>query len=174
MSHQPIETWIFAREPLNPEQTQALQEHLAGCSHCRELAAAWKAIEPQLSRPALAAPAPGFTNRWQTRLAEERSMLQQRQAWLVLTLSVAAAGSFLLMVVTLVLFSFRSPLAWFLALVDRLAEVISLAAALLQAAGVVMEIVPAAWWASLGLLVGLLCAAWIISLQKFSPARRLL
>lgn len=84
MAHQPFETWIFAEEATTNEQARALEEHLESCAHCKALANAWADVRGSLHAPAMAMPAPGFSARWQARLAQSRERDRRRQAEWVL------------------------------------------------------------------------------------------
>jgi hypothetical protein len=91
MSHQPFETWLFEEDALEESEALALRQHLAECAVCRSLGAAWEEIGGLLGSPAIAAPAPGFADRWRGRLAVESERRRRRQAWAVLS-ATAAAG----------------------------------------------------------------------------------
>ena len=79
MNHQPFDMWLFEEETLSPDQDRALAEHLVSCEHCRVLASAWRAVEGQLLSTSQIEPAPGFTQRWRTCLANDRHRVGQRQ-----------------------------------------------------------------------------------------------
>ncbi len=70
MNHQPYEEWIFTDSAINNEQQAALQQHLASCSHCRQLQKRWQAAQMQIQTEGLAVPNAGFTQRWQASLPE--------------------------------------------------------------------------------------------------------
>lgn len=173
MNHQPFETWLFVEEPLPPEQELALQEHLQGCIRCTELAEAWRGVLPVLESRQLAEPADGFTSRWKERLERERLALQRRQSWFVFSVSMGGASVFLLMIVALVLFSYRSPVEWLLAVVSRFAGLISFANALQSAADVMNKIVHPGWWLVMAGMALLPAVLWIISLQRVTVTRRI-
>lgn len=84
MKHQPFDMWLFEEEALSPDQDKALAEHLESCEHCRVLAAAWSAVEDQILSTSQIEPAPGFTQRWRVRLADDRHRVGQRQLGAVL------------------------------------------------------------------------------------------
>jgi hypothetical protein len=107
MRHQPFETWIIAEQPLDPDQARALQSHLLECEDCRQLSTGWAGARASLSAAAQAAPAPGFTRRFQSHLAERRyhqQQLQIRRTFLFLlsgsVASLMALVAFLLFVIT--------------------------------------------------------------------------
>ena len=90
MKHQPFETWILLDEPLTPEQTRELEEHLHTCAHCRQLRDAWHGAQALMNESQAPEPAPGFTQRWEERLLLERrkQLLTRHQwhAWIILIL----------------------------------------------------------------------------------------
>jgi anti-sigma factor RsiW len=90
MNHQPFEEWLLSEEPLDETQAQALQAHLDQCQECAPLAQAWKSVRYELSQAPEAAPALGFTQRWQTRQAQRRFERQRRLAWLGTGLNLLA------------------------------------------------------------------------------------
>lgn len=98
MTHQPYEDWLFdAPQDLQPQQTLELQSHVARCAGCRDLAEALGQAEALLRRQGQAAPAVGFSMRFQERLAAERIRRHHRQSLLALLfgfagLSVLVAG----------------------------------------------------------------------------------
>ena len=71
MKHSQYKHWILDESVLKPEERKMLKEHLAVCKDCRQLKAGWEASQKMLVKPVLAAPAPGFTDRWQSTLARK-------------------------------------------------------------------------------------------------------
>lgn len=79
MVHQPIEKWIIEGTPLTSEQEQLLQDHLQKCSQCRELQNSVYSLDEMLMQATMSAPTAGFTQRWQTALAERQALKNRRQ-----------------------------------------------------------------------------------------------
>lgn len=100
MSHQPFESWIFSQDPLEIEQKHDLEAHLASCQSCAQLSAALTEMEKTFHDSPALSPAPGFTQRWQTRLALARQQRQQKRMWL-LTLGLFGAATLTLVVLFL-------------------------------------------------------------------------
>ena len=92
MNHQPFETWIYNEERLEPEEQQKLNDHLQSCEDCRRLSLALEGVRQTFSAAPSPAPAPGFTQRWQARLAGHKQMVQQRRMW-ILTLALFGLAS---------------------------------------------------------------------------------
>ena len=96
MNHQPFEDWLLSDEPLDQEQETSLRQHLTDCLKCTTLSQVWQSVEQELARTPQISPAPGFTERWQARLAEKRAQMQRRLVWWAIGFSSSAAlGIFL-------------------------------------------------------------------------------
>jgi anti-sigma factor RsiW len=80
MSHSPYDDWLFSDEPRTAQESEELRRHLAGCPRCRSLAEAWSDVRLDLEGSPAAAPLPGFTGRWQRRLALDRQRRARRQS----------------------------------------------------------------------------------------------
>lgn len=97
MNHQPFEDWLLAEEPLSADEQRRLDEHLAACPGCTRLAEAWGSTRAVLAAAPLAAPAPGFSQRWEARLVKERAARLRRRTLgisglLVMALALLAWG----------------------------------------------------------------------------------
>lgn len=117
MNHQPFEAWIFEPGAMSAEDRRSLQLHLAGCPQCQRLERRWQAVHQQLRARPLAAPAHGFTQRWQSGLAERRLQAQRRQAWKIFGFLVSGAF-FILMLLTGYMIATTSPIQWLMSLVN--------------------------------------------------------
>ena len=78
-THDPYEHWILKDGPLNEEQASSLNRHLAGCTHCQQVKLGWERAHQQMTGAEMAVPAPGFSQRWQSSLAERRASRQKNQ-----------------------------------------------------------------------------------------------
>lgn len=115
MSHQPFEAWILESEALTFEERRVLQEHLTTCKQCQQLERKWLAVHQQLRARPMVAPAPGFTQRWQSSLAERRAREQRKQAWRIFGILLAAA-TFILILLAGYVVTTSTPAAWLSAL----------------------------------------------------------
>jgi uncharacterized membrane protein len=79
MSHQPFETWLFSEETLTEEQQNTLENHLETCQQCGARSAAWGNVQKVIAMDTPPAPAPGFVQRWQSRLATHQQRRQTRR-----------------------------------------------------------------------------------------------
>ncbi|MBN1668223.1 MAG: hypothetical protein JW862_14115 [Anaerolineales bacterium] len=183
MNHQPFETWLLSDEPLETADALALAEHLATCQHCQQLQQAWAEVSDLFEHAPEVQPAPGFTERWQTRLQAEKQVdlaIRQRwQSWIGLILVANAAAMTLVLLGAGLLTTYDSPVQFLLAGIYRLSATVglvswfqSLVVPLLRT---LPAIIPVGWW-----LVGLVflmvvSLVWIFSLSrlvKFSSLLR--
>ncbi len=86
MDHRPFEDWLLNNQTLSVSEKRQLDAHLQGCSSCSALAE----VTLALKTVTMAAPAVGFSDRFQVRLAARKKALRRRNFWgfLLLTLSV--------------------------------------------------------------------------------------
>jgi len=96
MSHQPFETMIYQDAPRTTQQEAELQLHLRDCPQCARNEKAWLEVRSQLAAAPLVQPVPGFTKRWEQKLAMERVRQRERQVWYTILIIV---GSLLLLLV---------------------------------------------------------------------------
>ena len=92
MSHQPYETWLLSEENLAEEEEKALQAHLEECQQCQKLSHSWSQVQSLIASTSEPEPAPGFSLRWEQRLAVRKQHQQQRKMWF-LTLGLFALAS---------------------------------------------------------------------------------
>ena len=100
MSHQPFETYLFSDEPLTAEQQQSLDAHLKTCERCCAFSYSLNNFDTALRHSPSPLPAPGFTQRWQTRLVAHQQARQSRKLWLM-TLGLFALASVTLLILFL-------------------------------------------------------------------------
>ena len=83
MSHQPFESYLLGNELLSDEHQEALAQHLKACEHCYAYSLALAELDTVLHHSPSPQPAPGFTQRWQSRLAIHQQARQNRKYWLM-------------------------------------------------------------------------------------------
>jgi hypothetical protein len=184
MNHQPFETWLFSEDTLSPENEDALTTHIESCEQCQELQAAWTGVINLFDDTPQVEPAPGFVNRWQERLVEERQLdALIRHRWqsvimLILIGNVIAGLAFLLG--TEFLTTIQTPadliMPWVYRLTSALTFVNGVQNLSLTLFRTLTSIVPLGLWIALG--AGLIAsgAVWLISMKTLSvlPRRNLL
>ncbi len=94
MNHRFFEEWLLSEKELDPAQKQRLDEHLQTCEKCQTLARAWQEVHMEIELSEWVMPQPGFAQRWQGKLAEDRQKKHQRHAFWAFTLSSAVAALF--------------------------------------------------------------------------------
>lgn len=97
MDHQPFKDWIFARDDLSPDQSYSLQEHLQACETCRHLDSALSAVELTFHKVPYAVPAPGFTTRTLSYVAQHQAQQQKRKGWISIGLTVLIVVSLVIL-----------------------------------------------------------------------------
>jgi hypothetical protein len=138
MNHRPFEDWLLDDQPLLPEQKRDLQSHLRSCSSCSAIAESNLALHT----PRMVLPSPGFSDRFQVRLARRRS--EQRWRQIVGTLVLVLGGLALLYWVAgpAIQEALRSPAEWITTAVGYLLYVLSSVQALGEAGTILLRVVP--------------------------------
>lgn len=93
MKHQPFEKWLLEQDALQQADRLVLSQHLADCEHCRRLALAIQDVDRKLMSAGMQAPAPGFTGRWRSRLAEHRRRTHQVQTTAIVLALIAGLSA---------------------------------------------------------------------------------
>ncbi len=177
MTHETYETLLFSDAPLSPEDQKSLQAHLQTCQSCRQLAAAWQAVEADMRTAPLLEPQPGFSNRWLEHLEMDRQRLQRRQALAALQFYIA--GAFLLFGSLLILYwpTLQSPgtliLGWLshlMVLVYFIGSTTDLLSSIVLTA---VRQIPLIWWVLLAGITTELGVLWVVSFRLLTNPRRL-
>ena len=180
MKHKPFETWILLHEPLLPDQDQALDEHLKDCQHCRQLKQALMGAETLFQTTFDAQPAPGFSQRWQARLEEDRQEEMSRRhrwhSWMALIVMGNTVAFWTVILSQQLLTTFNSPAEFFLMWVFRFTSLYSS----ITVAGHILStlidtlpgLIPPAGWAAILSLFGVGGLLVMVSMAKFSQLSR--
>lgn len=138
MNHLPFEEWLLNSSPITAEQQRDLDLHLRTCGYCFALAETGKV----LSTAKMAAPTPGFTMRFQARLAERKIADRRRKLWGAalftlggLVLLMWAVGPYLASFIA-------SPATWISVVVGWFVFVGTTLFALLDAGMVILSVIP--------------------------------
>jgi predicted anti-sigma-YlaC factor YlaD len=101
MSHQPYETFLFSDEVLDQEEQDLLDAHLKACEVCTALSKSFSNLQLAFSSSSFPEPAPGFTERWQFRLASAQQRRQIRNLWMM-TMGFFALASLTMLIIILI------------------------------------------------------------------------
>lgn len=179
--HLPYEEWLLAQsdpraEGLSAEQQQMLRQHLAECVECQRLAEGWQGARDSLRRAAQIAPAPGFTQRWQERLAQERQRMHRRQSLAMLAFSLFCALLLLACLLLLIAPWLEAPRllvwAWVGRLIWLFASLMQLGESLLPAARDLGRALPLAFWMLAAGTLSMLGVLWLVTMRWAMDVRR--
>ncbi|MBN2555803.1 MAG: hypothetical protein JXA97_07680 [Anaerolineales bacterium] len=97
MKHQLFEAWIFDEDALGETEQRDLAAHLADCGACRSLFEADRNVVGIVQRAGSLAPAPGFRERFEFRLEEQRRTRRLVQGLIITAVILAflVAASFI-------------------------------------------------------------------------------
>jgi predicted anti-sigma-YlaC factor YlaD len=175
-NHPLIEEWLLSGSSLTPEEHVQLQEHLKSCESCRQLGEAWQETEYRLKSAPVASPQPGFTSRWQARLAQEQLRRQRLQTVYMLMLG---GGVALGLVLLLGLFAWPivgNPLPYLMVWSYRLTTSFYFFSGVGRALGTVARtlfgLVPGSLWVAMLVALGSLQVIWIVAFRKLTTPRR--
>lgn len=173
MSHQPFEDWILDPLTLSADERRALQEHLTGCQQCQRLDRRWTAVHHQLRLRPMAAPAPGFSARWQTTLADRLAREQRRQGWKIFGVLFGGA-LFILLLLAIYQAATKTPAEWLLAAMQTYTSTQSLIDLVRYAILSWLSSTPLALniaiWMYLAVTVCCLLLAWLLILWRTNTA----
>lgn len=165
MDHRYFKQKLLHDEALNPEEERALREHIRTCTSCAALAE----VHLSLKTVKMAAPAPGFANRFAARLAKERAA--RRNRYFIGSIILFFSSGLFLTWLLYPLFSAitSTPLTFLQSWVDFISSVLTMAQSFTEVGRVVLRVVgdfiPVSALA-LGLgVVGALGAMWAVSMQ---------
>jgi hypothetical protein len=168
MNHRPFEDWLLAEEPLTSDQKTDLQDHLKTCSSCTALAEVNLALRSKKTTM----PEPGFSARFQSRLAARRSAQRLRNFWGIFILAVGAVGMMLWLFFPYFQWASLSPMEVFITWITTLSLVFTSLLAYGRAGSVILRVasdfVPVYFWVAAFTLTGLFGLLWVGSIRKFA------
>ena len=170
MKHQPYEEWLLNEEPITPEQKRDMDLHLKSCERCNALAETGSLLRSAK----MAAPAAGFSTRFQARLAEHKIADRRRKLWGAIWFLLGGLSLLLWFAGPSIQAFVSSPESWIASLVGWGIFLITTLQALAQAGEVFLHVIPGflppfAWmiivsgFAGIGLL-------WSVSIWRFVRA----
>jgi hypothetical protein len=168
MDHRPFEGWLLDNQKLDADEKRQLNAHLQVCSSCSALAE----VNLALKSVKMAAPAVGFADRFQVRLAAQKKALRRRNFWGFLLLALTVLSGLTLTAWPVITRLVQSPVnllaSWLGALLSFWASLVAMA----HAGAVLFKIVPGFFPAYIWTVI--LFAAcgwsllWVLSLIKFT------
>ena len=172
MNHQPFENWLLDNQPLAPEEKRELQIHLQECAHCTALVE----VNLELRSVKMAAPAAGFTARFQQRLKVQLLLEQRNRLVGVLILAFGGLGLTAWFAAPYVLGFLGSPAEWIAAIIGFLLSLVSMAEAVGDIGSILLRVLPGfippiAWLVFLSALSGF-GLLWAVSIWRFSRVPR--
>ena len=168
MNHQPFEEWLLNETPMTPEQKRELDLHVRSCAYCSALLETGMVLHSVK----MAAPAEGFTARFQTRLAERKLADHRRRVWGTI-LFLIGGFSFLLWLAGPSIVTFlSSPETWIVSLVEWGIFLITTLQALSHAGSVMLRVLPDfvppfAWMIVISAFAGI-SLLWLVSIWRFT------
>ncbi len=180
MKHLPYEDWLLSEEDLSVEEERTLRMHLESCASCSRLASALQAVEQEFTTLPLAAPAPGFSQRWQTALVEktrEAQIKRQRSlTWMFFALSALGALT-IFVVLNLQFFSnLPTPVELITRAVYQMSLAISVGKSVLNLANVIRKVIPLSIplvvWIDITTAFCILCFLWIFAIWRYPVSKR--
>jgi hypothetical protein len=138
MNHQPFEEWLLNDKHLAPAEKRELDAHLRMCTHCIALAETGLALRSAR----VAAPAAGFTVRFQQRLAAQKIAERRRKLWGLIVLIVAGAALFGWLAAPFIYVVITSPVEWFTAVISYFLFVFTSLKAFGEAFVVLARVIP--------------------------------
>jgi hypothetical protein len=170
MNHQPFENWLLDDEPLTIPQKRELQIHVRGCSSCAAIADSNLALHATHAT----APAPGFRERFRSRLVAWRREQQRRQ---ILGTIILVLGGLTLLYTTagpMIAEAARSPAEWLTAVAAFLVLLTTFISVLGEVGSIVVRgfagFVPPAGWLAMAITgcgIGIL---WIVTMRRLARA----
>ena len=168
MNHRPFEDWLLNEQPLTPTERRDLDAHLRTCKQCTALAETGL----ELRAAHMVAPAPGFTARFEKRLAAQRIVDRRRRLWGVIVFLLGGAGLLLWLTAPYLLTLISSPGQW---ITTAISTVLFIATSM-QALGEVMlvllrvipGVVPTYMWLVLFSVLAGLGLLWTVSIWRFT------
>jgi hypothetical protein len=168
MDHRPFEDWLLDYPPLTTDQQHQLNTHLRTCSSCAALAE----VDLALKSVKVAAPAAGFTDRFQVRLLARKQTLRRRNFWGFALLTLSVLGLFVWVSWPVLKDLFQSPVNLLASWISSLASFWASFQAIFRAGMVLFKVVPgfvpAYIWAVILFAAGGWSLVWVVSLMKFT------
>jgi hypothetical protein len=168
MNHRPFEDWLLEDKPLTPEEKRELQSHLRSCTSCTAIAESNLALHSAK----MAAPAAGFVNRFQARLAEQRKATRIRQIIGAVILVVGGLGLITWLIAPFIQQVMQSPVEWITTTVGYFLFVLTSIQTFGEASTIILRVIesfisPLGWLVLISIVSGL-GFLWTVSITRLT------
>jgi hypothetical protein len=169
MNHQPYENWLFEKDLISLEQTQALEEHFKNCPDCQQKYISWQYMQTLIESIPPVKPKPGFSQRWRASL-EERLMREQLRQTRRFFLVLAGASTITLALLFIKMLATTSPVDLMVSAFQALTRVIVVGVNIrdlfIEWLPSIPLAVPLLAWIAISLLICGLIGYWGISVWR--------
>jgi len=168
VNHLPFENWLLNDISVTPEQQRELELHLRDCSYCSALAETGR----MLKTARIVTPVPGFTARFQARLAERKIVDRRRRLWGSVLFTLGGLALLMWIFAPYIVSFFAAPATWISVVVGWLVFLGTTLFALFDAGRVILSVIPNflppfAWMVLLSMLAGT-GLLWSVSIWRFA------
>jgi hypothetical protein len=168
MNHQPFEDWLLNEKLIDPKQKLDLDAHLRVCSYCSALAETGMALRSVKK----AAPAAGFTARFQTHLVARKLAERRRRLWGAILFTFGGLVMLTWIAGPYLVSFFASPATWITSLIEWGVFLITTLQAVAQAGSVIVRVMPS-FLTPFGFMVLISALAgigllWSVSIWRFA------
>jgi predicted anti-sigma-YlaC factor YlaD len=171
MSHEPYRTWILDDEKLTLEREQAMEAHMKECTECQQIHQAWWDLRRQMRSLPVAAPQPGFSQRWRASLAERRLQEQYLQARKLLY-SLLGITILIFFILLGLVAATTSPVDLFVSGVRSITNLVvetgRISQVFISWANFLPASIPIAAWIFLTSVMSILTLVWIVSIWQIT------
>lgn len=133
---------------------------------------AWQHVLREIEQAGIAEPQPGFTARWQTRLAAQRKAEQRRQAWIILGINIIVILSILSLLVGFSCPIWSNPSEMFVSWVGGLSRLVI---SINMVGGVIASLVrtlpgliPFSWWVVIAVSSVIVFLVWFVTFRQYA------
>lgn len=176
MNHQHIKEWLISDDPLTPEQSRIIEDHLSGCESCRHLQTAWSEVFNFIKTTPVMEPRPGFLKRWESRLIQQQRQTQKRLTWIVFGAMTIIAVIIMILLGYQIFEIIRSPQQIVLVFLSRVAIFISylnITKDYVSLFSIYLPDIPVPIFILISGITTLLCVLWLAVFKQISTAWRI-
>ena len=177
MNHQPFRDWLLSEEKLSTEQIAEMKTHLQSCESCRQTEVAWSEVEAAFHKVPQFQPAPGFTDRWQTHLAEYLEHKKMRRSWIMIGINTVIIISLLGFLVTQLWSLIQAPGPYLVVWFTRLFSLVSIYYTFQDIFSSFSRSIPLYMFVGMFFLVGIvsfMSVLWLATFRKLSVLKRII